>query len=116
MKLTIQNTYQPGIFSLTNEEQMPELMDFIEIHRPAQYLVYGCTLTALTAIKGLMDMGVPMNTVFWGHSEADDSTSWSHGNPILPIFPILLTLPTNYRQTTDKLTKHLPCPTYARPY
>lgn len=69
-----------GVFSLSNEEQMPAIMDFIEIHRPSQYLVFGCSLTALTAIKGLMDMGVPMNTVFWAHPEAEESTSWSHGD------------------------------------
>jgi hypothetical protein len=55
-------------------------MDFIEIHRPSQYLVFGCSLTALTAIQGLHEMGVPLNTVFWGHPEAEDSTSWSHGD------------------------------------
>jgi len=69
-----------GVFSLSNEEQMPEIMDFVEIHRPEVYLIFGCSLTALTVIKGLMDMGVPMNSVLWAHPEPEDSTSWSHGD------------------------------------
>lgn len=69
-----------GIFSLNNEDDVVDFMTFVENTQPAMFVVYGCTLAALCAIRGLLDVDVPPAAIVWAHPHPEDNASWCNNN------------------------------------
>jgi hypothetical protein len=69
-----------GIFSLTNEDDVVDFMSFVEHEQAAEFVVYGNSLAALCAIRGLLDIDVTPSAIVWAHPCADTDGSWCDGD------------------------------------
>jgi len=65
-----------GIYAMSSEEHVAQLIQAFQkqpdVHQSGKWVVDGATITALTTIQGLIEMGVPPRNITWLHSLHSD--------------------------------------------
>lgn len=65
-----------GLFSITDEEDIRDMQAFLDEASPQRVVVYGNTLQALTALRGLLDSSVAPSWITWAFPNNADSPLW----------------------------------------
>ena len=65
-----------GIFPMSTEEHIAPILSYYKQYHPRAIIIYGCDITALTTIRGLLDYGVPSTHLLWVYPVASSSAAW----------------------------------------